>query len=142
MNVTFKMKLKFTQYKSLINIVTNNISQQTWAIRRNSNCSKAGNGMQNSAQWCSEPVKPRVPCLWFVWKKLRFIVTQEQNVGARHHWALIEHSLGLSLFSFRVDFYGLDKRMRSLTTKGIFHFCLIYWYRCSHKVNGLRGSKR
>ena len=48
MNVTFKMKLKFTQYKSLINIVTNNISQQTWTIRRNSNCSKAGNGMQNS----------------------------------------------------------------------------------------------
>ena len=42
------MKLKFTQYKSLINIVTNNISQQTWTIRRNSNCSKAGNGMQNS----------------------------------------------------------------------------------------------
>ena len=48
MNVTFKMKLKLTQYKSLINIVTNNISQQTWTIRRNSNCSKAGNGMQNS----------------------------------------------------------------------------------------------
>ena len=44
----FKMKLKLTQYKSLINIVTNNISQQTWTIWRNSNCSKAGNGMQNS----------------------------------------------------------------------------------------------
>ena len=136
MNVTFKMKLKFTQYKSLINIVTNNISQQTWTIRRNSNCSKAGNGMQNSAQWCSEAVKPRVPCLWFVWKKLRFDSHSGAKCGCQAPLG------GLSLFSFRVDFYGLDKRMRSLTTKGIFHFCLIYWCRCSHKVNGLRGSKR
>ena len=42
---------------------------------------------------CSEPVKSRVPRRWFGWKKEDFLVTREQKLGARGHWALLEHSL-------------------------------------------------
>ena len=38
---------------------------------------------------CSEPVKSRVPSIWFVWKNCDFLVAQEQKLGAR---ALLEHT--------------------------------------------------
>ena len=43
---------------------------------------------------CSEPVKSRVPSIWFVWKIWDFLVAQEQKLGARNHRALLEHSAG------------------------------------------------
>ena len=43
---------------------------------------------------CSEPVKSRVPSIWFVWKIWDFLVAQEQKLGARNHRALLEHSPG------------------------------------------------
>ena len=41
---------------------------------------------------CTEPVKSRVPSIWFVWKIWDFLVTREQKFGARGHRALLEHS--------------------------------------------------
>ena len=44
---------------------------------------------------CSETVKSRVPSIWFVWKKYDFLIAREQKLGARGHWALLEHSPGI-----------------------------------------------
>ena len=41
---------------------------------------------------CSEPVKSRVPSIWFVCKIWDFLVAQEQKLSARDHRALLEHS--------------------------------------------------
>ena len=42
---------------------------------------------------CTEPVKSREPSAWFLWKNKDFLVTCEQQLGARSQWALPEHSL-------------------------------------------------
>ena len=41
---------------------------------------------------CSEPVKSRVPSIWFVWKIWDLLVARGQKLGTRGHWALLEHS--------------------------------------------------
>ena len=46
------------------------------------NTSKAVlHGKLKGAQ-CSEPLKSRVPSIWFVWKIFDFLVAQEQKLGA------------------------------------------------------------
>ena len=50
-------------------------------------CSK---GKMKGAQ-CSEPVKSKVPCIWFVLKSKHFTVAQQQKLGTRGHQALLEH---------------------------------------------------
>ena len=47
--------------------------------------------------------------MWFVWKIWVFLVAQGQKLGARGHWALLEHSLeGIELWKFplrHIPFY-------------------------------------
>ena len=50
-------------------------------------CSK---GKMKGAQ-CSEPVKSKVPRIWFVLKSKHFTVAQQQKLGTRGHQALLEH---------------------------------------------------
>ena len=40
----------------------------------------------------SEPVKSRVPSMWFAWKKWDFQVSREHKFGAKVHLALLELS--------------------------------------------------
>ena len=50
-----------------------------------------------------------MPSIWFVWKIWVFLVAQGQKLGARGHWALLEHSLeGIELWKFplrHIPFY-------------------------------------
>ena len=47
---------------------------------------------------CSEPVKSRVPSIWFVWKIWDFLVAQGQKLGARGHRSLLEHSPDYNIY--------------------------------------------
>ena len=49
---------------------------------------------------CSEPVKSRVPSIWFVWKNQDSLVIQKQNLGVKGHQALPEHSPVCSTCSY------------------------------------------
>ena len=51
-----------------------------------------------------DPIKSRVPSIWFVWKSYYFLVTRENKLGARGHpQALLEHSPASPLWSFEAS---------------------------------------
>ena len=57
---------------------------------------------------CSEPVKSRVPSIWFIQKIWDFLVAQEQKLGARGHWDLLEHS---PVCIFKLNFHNKRKEV-------------------------------
>ena len=42
---------------------------------------------------CSEPVKSKVPSVWFLWKTKIFLVSRKQKLGLRGQQALLEHNV-------------------------------------------------
>ena len=72
---------------------------------------------------CSEPVKSRLPSIWFVWKIWDFLVAQKQKLGARGHRALLEHSPGFALS------LTLKQRLEAMRK------CPIWWLCSLQKVS-------
>ena len=79
----------------------------------------------------SEPVKSKVPSVWFLWKTKTFLVSRKQKLGLRGQQALLEHNLEYCPF-LQGCFHKKERWSKSC-------FLCVFWHFIGAKLQSVKN---